>query len=50
MRPYQIVAAEKILQRIVTATNHKQLGTVAVDFHAKLTQGFQPKLTHPRFA
>jgi len=29
MRPYQIVAAERILQRIATATNHKQLGTVA---------------------
>lgn len=29
MRPYQIVAAECILQRIATATNHKQLGTVA---------------------
>jgi type I restriction enzyme R subunit len=29
MRPYQIVAAERILQRIATATNHRQLGTVA---------------------
>lgn len=29
MRPYQIVAAEAILQRIHTATNHRQLGTVA---------------------
>jgi type I restriction enzyme R subunit len=27
MRPYQIVAAERILQRIATATNHRQLGT-----------------------
>jgi hypothetical protein len=29
MRPYQIVAAERILQRINTATNHRQLGTLA---------------------
>lgn len=29
MRPYQIVAAERILQRVATATNHRQLGTVA---------------------
>jgi len=29
MRPYQIVAAERILQRIATATNHRQLGTLA---------------------
>ena len=27
MRPYQIVAAEQILQRIVTSTNYRQLGT-----------------------
>ena len=27
MRPYQIVAAERILQRIETSTNHRQLGT-----------------------
>lgn len=29
MRPYQIVATERILQRIHTSTNHKQLGTLA---------------------
>ncbi len=29
MRPYQIVAAERILQRIANATNQKQLGSVA---------------------
>ena len=29
MRPYQIAAAERILQRIATATNHKQLGSTA---------------------
>ncbi|MBU3679935.1 MAG: type I restriction endonuclease subunit R [Candidatus Kapabacteria bacterium] len=27
LRPYQIVAAERVLQHIVTATNYKQLGT-----------------------
>ena len=27
MRPYQIVAAEQILQRIATSTNHRQLGS-----------------------
>lgn len=28
MRPYQIAAAERILQRIVTATNYKKYGTI----------------------
>jgi type I restriction enzyme R subunit len=28
MRPYQIAAAERILQRIATATNHRQLGRI----------------------
>jgi type I restriction enzyme R subunit len=28
MRPYQIVAAEQILQRIATSTHHKQLGKI----------------------
>ena len=28
MRPYQIVAAEQILQRIATSTHHKQLGSI----------------------
>lgn len=28
MRPYQIVAAEQILQRIATSTHHKQLGGI----------------------
>lgn len=29
MRPYQIAAAERVLRRIETATNHRQLGTRA---------------------
>lgn len=28
MRPYQIVATEKILNRIEISTNYKQLGTI----------------------
>ena len=27
MRPYQIVATEKILNKIIIATNYKKLGT-----------------------
>ena len=45
MRPYQIVAAEKILQRIVTATNHKQLGTVAAGGYIWHTTGSGKTLT-----
>ena len=45
MRPYQIVAAEKILQRIVTATNHKQLGTVGAGGYIWHTTGSGKTLT-----
>ena len=45
MRPYQIVAAEKILQRIATATNHKQLGTVAAGGYVWHTTGSGKTLT-----
>jgi len=45
MRPYQIVAAERILQRIVTATNHKQLGTVAAGGYIWHTTGSGKTLT-----
>jgi len=45
MRPYQIVAAEQILQRIVTATNHQQLGTVAAGGYIWHTTGSGKTLT-----
>ena len=45
MRPYQIVAAEQILQRIATATNHRQLGTVAAGGYAWHTTGSGKTLT-----
>ncbi|MFN3717032.1 MAG: type I restriction endonuclease subunit R [Thiobacillus sp.] len=45
MRPYQIVAAERILQRIVTSTNHKQLGTVAAGGYIWHTTGSGKTLT-----
>lgn len=45
MRPYQIVAAERILQRIVTATNHKQLGSVAAGGYIWHTTGSGKTLT-----
>ncbi|GAB4405279.1 MAG: type I restriction endonuclease subunit R [Rhodoferax sp.] len=45
MRPYQIVAAERILQRIVTATHHKQLGTVAAGGYIWHTTGSGKTLT-----
>ncbi len=45
MRPYQIVAAEKILQRITTATNHKQLGTLAAGGYIWHTTGSGKTLT-----
>lgn len=45
MRPYQIVATEKILQRIVTATNAKQLGTVAAGGYIWHTTGSGKTLT-----
>ena len=45
MRPYQIVAAERILQRIATATNHRQLGTLAAGGHVWHTTGSGKTLT-----
>ncbi len=45
MRPYQIVAAESILQRIATATNHKQLGTVEAGGYIWHTTGSGKTLT-----
>ncbi|MBP1206160.1 type I restriction enzyme R subunit [Duganella sp. 1411] len=45
MRPYQIVAAERILQRIATSTNHKQLGTVAAGGYIWHTTGSGKTLT-----
>ncbi len=45
MRPYQIVAAEQILLRIATATNHKQLGTVAAGGYIWHTTGSGKTLT-----
>ena len=45
MRPYQIVAAERILQRIATSTNHRQLGTVAAGGYIWHTTGSGKTLT-----
>lgn len=45
MRPYQIVAAERILQRIATATNHRQLGTPAAGGYVWHTTGSGKTLT-----
>lgn len=45
MRPYQIVAAEQILQRIVTSTNHRQLGTTAAGGYIWHTTGSGKTLT-----
>ncbi|GAB1344340.1 type I restriction endonuclease subunit R [Gemmatimonas sp.] len=45
MRPYQIVAAERILQRIGTSTNHKQLGTTAAGGYIWHTTGSGKTLT-----
>ena len=45
MRPYQIVAAERILQRIATATNYKQLGSVAAGGYIWHTTGSGKTLT-----
>ncbi|NVD73652.1 type I restriction endonuclease subunit R [Duganella sp. BJB1802] len=45
MRPYQIVAAERILQRIHTATNHRQLGTTAAGGYIWHTTGSGKTLT-----
>ena len=45
MRPYQIVAAERILQRVVTSTNMKQLGTIAAGGYIWHTTGSGKTLT-----
>jgi len=45
MRPYQIVAAERILQRIATASNHKQSGTLAAGGYIWHTTGSGKTLT-----
>jgi type I restriction enzyme R subunit len=45
MRPYQIVAAEAILLRIGTATNHRQLGTLAAGGYVWHTTGSGKTLT-----
>lgn len=45
MRPYQIVAAERILQRIAVATNHRQLGTPAAGGYIWHTTGSGKTLT-----
>jgi len=45
MRPYQIVTAERILQRIATATNHRQLGTLAAGGYIWHTTGSGKTLT-----
>lgn len=45
MRPYQIVAAERILQRIGTSTNHRQLGTTAAGGYVWHTTGSGKTLT-----
>ncbi|MBS3974514.1 MAG: type I restriction endonuclease subunit R [Actinobacteria bacterium] len=45
MRPYQIAAAEQILQRIATSTNHRQLGTTAAGGYIWHTTGSGKTLT-----
>lgn len=45
MRPYQIVATERILQKIDISTNYKQLGTVAAGGHVWHTTGSGKTLT-----
>lgn len=45
MRPYQIVAAERILLRIGTATNHRQLGSIAAGGYIWHTTGSGKTLT-----
>jgi type I restriction enzyme R subunit len=45
MRPYQIVAAERILQRVVTSTNMNQLGTTAAGGYIWHTTGSGKTLT-----
>jgi type I restriction enzyme R subunit len=45
MRPYQIVATERILQRVVISENMKQLGTVAAGGYVWHTTGSGKTLT-----
>lgn len=45
MRPYQIVAAERILQKIDISTNYKQLGSVAAGGYVWHTTGSGKTLT-----
>ena len=45
MRPYQIVATERILQRVITSENAKQLGTVAAGGYIWHTTGSGKTLT-----
>ena len=45
MRPYQIVATEKILQRIVVSTNYRQLGSVKAGGYVWHTTGSGKTLT-----
>jgi type I restriction enzyme R subunit len=45
MRPYQIAATERILQRIVTGTNHRQLGRIEAGGYVWHTTGSGKTLT-----
>jgi type I restriction enzyme R subunit len=45
MRPYQIVATERILQRILVSTNYRQLGTVKAGGYIWHTTGSGKTLT-----
>lgn len=45
MRPYQIVAAERILQRVVSSTNMKQLGKITAGGYVWHTTGSGKTLT-----
>ncbi|MDF2049864.1 type I restriction endonuclease subunit R [Arthrobacter sp. Cr_A7] len=45
MRPYQIVATEKIMQKIEISTNYKQLGTIAGSGYVWHTTGSGKTLT-----
>src|SRR5690606_1902471 len=45
MRPYQIAATERILRRIDTSTNMKQLGTLAAGVYVRHTTGRGKTLT-----
>lgn len=45
MRPYQIVATERILQRIETSTNYKRLGTLSAGGYIWHTTGSGKTLT-----